>query len=309
MSSSKVAFVYPGQGSQFVGMGADLVEKSDKARQAYAIAEEVMGSGFMKTMFEGPEDSLRQTGVTQPAVITYSVALHDALIDKGVRPDIVAGHSLGEYMALYAAGMIEFRPLLELVKLRGALMQSAGDVEPGGMAAVMGLDDDRLAQMCAENGRIFVANFNAPGQTVVSGHRDAIDAFVEQCKAAGAKRALPLPVSGAFHSPLMEKPSAELASAIDAAPLAEPRIPVVMNVDGKAYTTAAEIREKLQKQMTSSVQWIAIVKTLREFGVDRAFEVGPGKVLAGLIKRIDKDMQATNVGTDAELEQVPAATA
>lgn len=307
--TNRVAFVYPGQGSQFVGMGKDLPDFSPKARELFEIAAGVMGDDFMRVMFEGPEETLKQTLYTQPAVIIFTVALHEMLCEAGIRPSIVAGHSLGEYMAMYAARMIEFKPLLELVKLRAELMQRIGEEEPGTMAAIMGLDDSRLAEMCAATGgNMFVANFNAPGQTVISGKREAMEAFLEQCRAAGAKRALQLPVSGAFHCPMMKWASDRLNPAIDATAFAEPTIPVVTNVDGKPHSTAAEIIEQLKLQMTCSVQWIQTVRSMTG-AVDSMVEVGPGKVLAGLAKRINKDLPVQNAGTLAEVQQLVASSA
>lgn len=307
---SKVAFVYPGQGSQFVGMGRELAESSPELRAIFDKANEILGRDLTRIMFEGPEDELKQTLNTQPALLITSIAAHEALRAKCIKPAIVAGHSLGEYSALYAAGVLDLETALKLVKLRAELMQQAGTVAPGAMAAIMGMDDNALRELCAStNGDVVVANYNAPGQTVISGKTEAVSALLEKCKAAGAKRALPLLVSGAFHSPLMAPAGATMCAAIDAAVFAEPQVPVVSNVDGKAHTSAAEIRDNLKKQMTSSVMWTDTIQSFSDAGVTTVVEVGPGKVLAGLVKRINKELGSANAGTAAEVEQVSASLA
>lgn len=300
----RFAFIYPGQGSQFVGMSRDILEVGGKPARIFETAAEVMGAGWSRVFLEGPEDELKQTVNTQPAVIVHSVGLTEALRLRGVEPVIVAGHSLGEYTATYAAGAMEAKPLLELVKLRAELMQHAGEVSPGGMGAIIGMDDDKLAKMCREDGRVFVANFNAPGQTVIAGYNDALPAFMEKCKAVGAKRAIPVPVSGAFHSPLMKPAAEEFERTLRAAKIAPARVPIVMNVDGTLVTDPEEVREHLHLQMTSPVRWIDCVKAIVAFGVDAMIEVGPGKVMAGLIKRIDKDVPVHNVASLADIDQV-----
>jgi [acyl-carrier-protein] S-malonyltransferase len=302
----RFAFIYPGQGSQFVGMAGDIREAGGGPARIFDIAEEVMGAGWSSVFLQGPEEDLKQTINTQPAVIVHSVGLTDALRMRGIEPVIVAGHSLGEYTSTYGAGAMEARPLLQLVKLRAELMQQAGTISPGGMAAIIGMDDDKLAAMCRENGRVFVANFNAPGQTVIAGYNDAIPEFMEQCKAAGAKRALPVPVSGAFHSPLMKPASEQLEPTLRAAEIIAPRVPIAMNVDGAVVSDPEEIRERLHLQMTSSVRWIDCVKSILAYGVDAMIEVGPGKILSGLVKRIDKDIPVYNVVSLADIDAVVA---
>ncbi|MBX7244634.1 MAG: ACP S-malonyltransferase [Candidatus Sumerlaeaceae bacterium] len=306
MTTKRTAFVFPGQGSQFIGMGKDLAEKSEQARKTFETANAILGRDITKIMFEGPEDDLKQTVNTQPAILACSIAAFDELKARGVAaPALVAGHSLGEYSALYAAGVLDLETVLRLVKFRGELMQHAGEKAPGAMAAILGLDDDKLAEICAAvAGPVVIANYNSPGQTVISGAVDAVNAAIEQCKAAGAKRALPLPVSGAFHSPLMEGPARELAAMIEQTHFADPAVPVVTNVDAKPTTSGQEVRQKLVDQMTGSVRWTQTVGTMTAAGIEAVVEVGPGKVLAGLIKRIAKDLPVTNAGTVAEIEAI-----
>ncbi|MCX7625827.1 MAG: ACP S-malonyltransferase [Candidatus Sumerlaeaceae bacterium] len=297
------AFVFPGQGSQFVGMGKDLIELSPQAREKFETADKLYEGKLVPTMFDGPEDALRQTYFTQPAIFLCSVVLADALRERNVAFHMVAGHSLGEYSALYAAGALDFQPLLELLKLRASLMQSAGERRPGAMAAIIGLDGETIRKLCSETGKIVVvANDNAPDQVVVSGEPEAVAEVGEKCKAAGAKRVLPLNVSGAFHSPLLDDAAAELTSAIDRAPWRDVQIPVVTNVSAQPRTRADEIRQELTRQIISPVRWVDIIRRMVADGVTEFVEVGPGKVLAGLIRRIARDAQVINVGTRAELE-------
>ncbi|MCX7718425.1 MAG: ACP S-malonyltransferase [Candidatus Sumerlaeaceae bacterium] len=303
--SKRLAWVYPGQGSQFVGMGAGLEERLPVARKFFDMACEMLGRDLRRIMFEGPEDELKQTINTQPAVLVVSAALHEALIAKGLEPVMVAGHSLGEYTALYAAGVLDFERTLQLVKARSELMHEAGKVRPGAMAAIMGPSDEKLRELCAGvNGVVVVANSNAPGQTVISGEVEAVAEAVERCKAAGAKRAVMLPVSGAFHSPLMEEPAASLRALIAETPFADARVPVVTNVDGKSHTSGAELKQNLLAQMTSSVLWTDTVRTIAAAGVDGIVEVGPGRVLTGLVKRIEPALMTANVGSFADVDVI-----
>ena len=303
--SKRLAWVYSGQGSQFVGMGAGLEEQLPAARKFFDMACEVLGRDLRRIMFEGPEEELKQTINTQPAVLTVSAALHEALRAKGLEPVIVAGHSLGEYTALYAAGVLDFDKVLQLVKTRSELMHEAGRIRPGTMAAIMGPSDEKLRDLCAGvGGVVVVANYTAPGQTVISGEVGAVAEAVERCKAAGAKRAVMLPVSGAFHSPLMEEPAASLRALIEETAFADARVPVVTNVDGKLHTSGAELKENLIRQMTSSVLWTNSVRTIVAAGVDGIVEIGPGRVLTGLIKRIDPAVMTANVGSFADVDVI-----
>jgi len=298
------AFVFPGQGSQFVGMGKDLIELSSVARERFAQADALYEGKLSKVMFEGPEEQLRQTLFTQPAIFLCSVVLAEVLLEKGVACAYVAGHSLGEYSALYAAGAMEFLPLFELLKLRASLMQHAGEKRPGTMAAIIGLDVEKIAEFCSQNSRVVVvANDNAPGQIVISGEPEGVAEVSEKCKAAGAKRVLPLNVSGAFHSPLLDEPAKELAEAIEKAPWREPHIPVVTNVSAEPRLSVAELRADLSRQMISPVRWVESVRRMVAEGVTEFVEVGPGKVLGGLIKRIAPEAAVVNIGTRAELEE------
>lgn len=304
MDKSMRAFVFPGQGSQFVGMGKDLYEMSPEARQRFDEANTACGGELLSVMFEGPEEKLRQTSFTQPALLVCSAVLSDALRQRGVEPSLVAGHSLGEYAALYAAGVLEFSEVLQLVVLRAKLMQRAGDERPGAMAAILGLEDDFVRKLCSESSHVVVvANYNSPGQLVISGDKEGVAEVSEKCKAAGARRVLPLPVSGAFHSPLLQEAGEKLAEAIAGANFRDSQIPIVMNVSAGIRRTKEEIRQELSQQMTSSVLWTESVRTMVAHGVTEFVEVGPGNVLAGLIKRIHKDAVVRNVGTREQLEK------
>jgi [acyl-carrier-protein] S-malonyltransferase len=297
------ALIFPGQGSQFVGMGKDLLDFSSRTKQTMEKANEIFGGNLLSVMFEGPEDQLRQTINTQPAIFLCSVVIFDALRERGLSYDIVAGHSLGEYSALYAANALDFEPLANLLKLRATLMQHAGERRPGTMAAILGLDGELVKKLCAESGKIVVvANDNAPDQVVISGEPEGVAQVGEKCKAAGARRVLPLNVSGAFHSPLLDEAAAELAAAIDQAPWRDASVPIVMNASGQPRRSAEEIRSDLKRQINSPVRWVDSVRAMIESGVREFVEVGPGKVLAGLVKRISRDATVINVGTRAELE-------
>lgn len=298
------AFVFPGQGSQFVGMGKDLYDMSPEARQRFDEANAACGGELLSVMFEGPEEKLRQTSFTQPALLVCSAVLSDALRQRGIEPAVVAGHSLGEYSALYAAGVLEFSEVLQLVLLRAKLMQRAGDERPGAMAAILGLEYDLVRKLCSESSHVVVvANYNSPGQLVISGDKEGVAEVSEKCKAAGARRVLPLPVSGAFHSPLLQEAGQKLAEAIAGMNFRDPQVPIVTNVSAAVRRTKEEIRQDLSQQMTSSVRWTESVQTMVAQGVTEFVEVGPGNVLAGLIKRIHKDAVVHNVGTREQLEK------
>ncbi len=282
------AYVFPGQGAQFVGMGKDLYETNAEARVLFDKANEILGFRITDLMFEGTEEDLRQTKVTQPAIFLHSVILAKSLGDE-FKPDMVAGHSLGEFSALVAAGALSFEEGLKLVSARAHAMQKACEARPSTMAAVLALPDDKVEALCAEVDDIVApANYNCPGQVVISGTLEGIDAACEKMLAAGAKRALKLKVGGAFHSPLMQPAQEELAEAIAAAKFQTPVCPVYQNVDAKPHTDPEEIKENLIKQLTAPVRWTQDVEAMIADGADAFIELGPGSVLQGLVKKINR---------------------
>lgn len=282
------AYVFPGQGAQFVGMGKDLYESNPKAKELFDKANDILGYRITDIMFEGTDDDLKQTKVTQPAVFLHSVIT--ALCLDDFKPDMVAGHSLGEFSALTAAGALSYEDGLRLVYARAMAMQKACEAVPSTMAAVINLPDEVVEQICAEvskDGRVVVpANYNSPGQVVISGNVETIKEACKKLKEAGAKRALPLIVGGAFHSPLMEPARVELAKAIEAAPIGQPICPVYQNVDALPHTDPAEIKENLLKQLTSPVRWTQSVQHMLADGMTEFVECGPGTVLTKLIERM-----------------------
>ena len=287
------AYVFPGQGSQFVGMGKDLYESNEKAKELFDKANEILGYRITDVMFEGADEDLKQTKVTQPAVFLHSVIT--ALCMDDFKPDMVAGHSLGEFSALTAAGALSFEDGLRLVYARAMAMQKACEAAPSMMAAIIGLPDNVIEKVCAEiiqEGNVVVpANYNSPGQVVISGNVEAIKVACAKLKETGAKRALPLAVGGAFHSPLMEMARVELAAAIEKAPVSNPVCPVYQNVDALPHTDAAEIKANLLKQLTSPVRWTQSVIYMINDGMTEFVECGPGQVLTGLIGRIQKSLE------------------
>lgn len=277
------AYVFPGQGSQFSGMGKDLYDASSAAKKLFESANEILGFKITDIMFYGDSESLKQTKVTQPAVFLHSVAA--ALTIEDFRPDMVAGHSLGEFSALVASGAISFEDGLKLVYARAMAMQKACEQTPSTMAAVLGLEDSKVEEVCATIEGVVPANYNCPGQLVISGEKEAIQLACKALKEAGAKRALPLPVGGAFHSPLMESAREELAAAIGETIFHTPVCPIYQNVDALPHTSPEEIRENLLKQLTSPVRWTQTVMNMTKNGATEFFELGPGNVLEGLIKK------------------------
>ena len=291
------AFVFPGQGSQFSGMGKDLYASVPAAKELFEKANEILGFRITDIMFEGTDEELKQTFVTQPAVFLHSVIMAKALGEE-FKPDMVAGHSLGEFSALVAAGALDFEDGLRLVAKRATAMQQACEAQPSTMAAVLGLDDKVVEDICAEvDGVVVAANYNCPGQLVISGSIEAVDAACERLKAAGARRALRLPVGGAFHSPLMEPAKVELQAAIEAAPFKAPICPVYQNVDAKPYTDPEQIKANLIAQLTAPVRWTYIVQNMLADGADSFVELGPGAVLQGLIKKVSRDVEAVSKAT------------
>lgn len=346
--TKRIAFVFPGQGSQAVGMGADIAAASPAARAVFALADAAVGFSLSELCFHGPEEALRETINTQPAIVATSLALLAALQEAAgaelttstpalgapLRPTFVAGHSVGEYAALAASGALPIGDALRLVRERGRLMHEEGQACPSGMAAVLGMDADALSAVCAEAtarataeasaeqdragaaegerlqlhpgaGKVVIANDNAPGQIVISGERQALDLAMELARERGAKRVVPLAVSGAFHSPVMAPAAAGLARAVAAAPLTDARVPLVANITAAPITVAADLREELAQQIAAPVQWTRSISRLVEDGVTTFVEIGAGQVLSGLIKRIARGATTLSVASAADV--APAA--
>jgi [acyl-carrier-protein] S-malonyltransferase len=284
------AYVFPGQGAQFVGMGKELYENSSLAKELFEKANEILGFRITDMMFTGTDEDLRQTKVTQPAIFLHSVILAKTL-GESFKPEMVAGHSLGEFSALVANGSLSFEDGLKLVYKRAMAMQKACEINPSTMAAILGMDDDKVEEICKNIQEIVVpANYNSPGQIVISGSNEGIDKAIAQLTAAGAKRAIKLSVGGAFHSPLMEPARLELEKAINETHFSEPICPVYQNVSAKAVSNPEEIKSNLNAQLTAPVRWTETVKNMIADGAASFTELGPGNVLQGLIKKVDRNM-------------------
>jgi [acyl-carrier-protein] S-malonyltransferase len=299
-----LAFLFPGQGSQAVGMGKALAEAFPAARAAFDEADAVLGFALTDVMWNGPEDQLRRTENAQPALLAHSVAALRVALEKGLRPSFAAGHSLGEYSAHVAAGSLSYADALRLVRRRGELMATAGDATPGTMAAILGLEGALVEAACAEvtTGTVVAANFNSPGQVVISGAPDAVEAAMARCKERGAKRAIRLPVAGAFHSPLMGPATAGLVEALARVTIEDAQVPVIANVDARPVQAADEIRDRLGRQLLGAVRWEESMRTLVAEGATGFLELGSGKVLRGLLKSIAPEARSANVDDPASLE-------
>ena len=305
-----VAFQFPGQGSQAVGMGADLADAFTEAREVFREADETLGFELSRLCWEGPEQKLKATENAQPALLTHGVAAARVLRSHGMEPIAAAGHSLGEFTAHVAAGSLQFADALRLVRVRGQAMARAGEEQPGSMAAVIGLGEADVERLCVDtraDGEILVpANYNSPGQIVISGSIASVRRAIAEAKGRGARMAIELQVSGAFHSPLMAPAVARLREALDGVEIRPAAIPVVANVDARPVTEPAAIRQRLIDQVTGAVRWTESVLALRDLGIRRLIEPGPGHVLTGLVKRIDRSLEGRVAGTAHQVEEVVA---
>ena len=333
--TTQVAFLFPGQGSQSIGMAVDVYQTSTAARQVFETVDEALGISLSKICFEGPEDTLRETTNAQPAIVTASLALLAALQEafsphsftwsSPLTPSYTAGHSVGEYAALVVSGALDLKSTARLVRERGRLMHHEGTVCPGGMAAIIAMDAEQLQEVCreAENqagqsavdsadpnrtahpgqGRVIIANFNAPGQIVISGEQKALNLAMELAKARGAKKVIPLPVSGAFHSPVMQPATDELAQIIASTPIQNATIPIISNINAALLTEAQMIREELAQQIATPVEWTRSIEYLVGAGVTVFIEIGPGRALTGMVKRIVKDATTISISSATDIEK------
>lgn len=300
----KKAFLFPGQGSQYVGMAKDIFENSVEAKEMILTAEHAAGSNLSHLMFNGPEESLKKTDITQPAIFVHSVVLTSLI--RTLDPDMVAGHSLGEYSALVASKAVQYYEAVNLVRNRGLAMMEAGTENPGSMAAVIGLQPDKINEICekaSEEGIVQCANFNSPGQVAISGSVEGVKAAMALAKENNAKLVKELVVSGAFHSPLMQSAGEKLNNSIEETPFYDAKVPVYTNADAKPITKKADIKDSLNRQLTSPVKWQNIIENMIEDGADEFYEIGPGKVLQGLVKRINRDLKVYGIDKYADVEE------
>ena len=303
---SKIAFICPGQASQTVGMGKDFFEKFPRAKERFLQADDILHAPLSKICFEGPEDALKQTKYTQPALFVHSAVIAEQLAERDVFPDMAAGHSLGEYSALFAAGALDFKTALKVVKVRGEGMQYAGENNPGTMAVIIGLEEAQVRKVCekaAEAGIVQTANFNSPGQVAISGNVDGVREAMNLAKENGAKMVKELVVSGAFHSPLMEPARDSLFTAIDEAEVQQPRCPVYVNVTAEPITNPTRIKQMLKEQLLSPVLWMQSVQNMIADGADTFLEIGPRQVLTGLLRRIDREVHGIAINSVENLEK------
>jgi len=302
-----ISYIFLGQGAQTVGMGKEFYEFSPEARAIFDQADQILKNGLTNVIFNGPVDKLTSTAYCQPAIVTFSVAALRALEAhprfKNVSPRFVAGLSLGEYSALAACGALSFEDTLKLVERRSTFMEEATQMSPGKMAAVIGLDKEKILAICAKAGAE-VANYNSPQQIVITGHADKVDKAVEQIKAAGAKSVIPLDVAGGFHSSLMQPAADKFAGILNVTMIKDPRVPVVSNVDAQPVTLPEMIRKNLSRQITSSVRWVDTIQYIAGQGVTDFIEIGPGKVLSGLLRRIDKNLKCFNIEKPEDIEKI-----
>ncbi len=301
---SKKAFIFPGQGSQYVGMTKDLYDNSVEAKEMIKTADDALGINLSYILFNGPEEQLKQSEFTQPAIFLHSTILSSLI--RTVQPDATAGHSVGEYAALAAAGAVQFYDAVKLVRERGKAMQYAGEVNPGSMAAVVGLNKEKVMEACEEAssaGVVKCANFNSPGQVVISGSVEGVKKAMEIAKSKGAKLVKQLTVSGAFHSPLMNPAQEKLSNAVKSTPFYDSRLPVYTNVTAKPVTKKEELQKYLVDQLTAPVPWVDIIQNMADDGIEEFYEIGPGKVLQGLIKRINPDLKVFGIDKYSDMEK------
>ena len=302
---AKIGFLLPGQGSQYVGMAKDIFDRFPEVKDMYEHASDILGYDIKKIAFEGPIEELTRTRICQPAIFLHTMALIGQLDKRGIRPLLIAGHSLGEHVSLAATGSLGFDDGLRLVKARGELVQEASDQNPGSMAAIIGLEDGQVEELCrtaAQDGVLVPANFNAPSQIVISGTKDALRRGMEMAKGMGAKKVVELQVSGAFHSPLMQSARDGLEKVMEGMPIKDARLPIVSNVTARPMQSAGELRINLVRQLTSPVRWRESMETMIAAGIEEFIEIGPGRVLQGLLKRVKRDASSRGIDTAPELD-------